>query len=151
MRNLLVALSLGLLIIGCSSSSKPGGMIRPEIEIEQAVGPGDVGYPRGIIEVQFAMKISNRSAQPVTLRRIEIQSVGGGGYTLRHETQVFNKTIEPDHFDTVKFWVRALAKGDTPAANEPVTIRGVAQFDSPAGSMQQFFLKNISQFSSGYR
>ena len=149
MRKLLIACSLGLLITGCSSSPKQAGMVRPEIEIEQVVGPGDVGYPRGIIEVQFAMKISNRSKQPITLRRIEIQSVGGGGYTLRHETQVFNKTVEPDHFDTVKFWVRALSQGDTPAANEPVTIRGVAQFDSPAGPLQQFFLKNIAQFSGG--
>jgi hypothetical protein len=149
MRRILVALALGLLIIGCSSSPKRGGLIRPEIDIEQVVGPGDVGYPRGVIEVQFAMRISNRSEQPVTLRRIEIQSVGGGGYTLRHETQVFNKTVEPNHFETVKFWVRALSQGDTPAANEPVTIRGVAQFDSPGGQMQQFFLKNIAQFAGG--
>jgi hypothetical protein len=149
MHKLFVALSLGLLIAACSSSPKRSAIVRPEIEIEEAVGPGDVGYPRGIIEVQFAMKISNPSTQPVTLRRIEIQSLGGGGYTLRHENQVFNKTIEPGHFDTVKFWVRALAQGDTPASNEPVTIRGVAQFDTPAGATQQFFLKNISQFSNG--
>jgi len=147
MRKILVALSLGFLIAACSSSPKRAGIVRPEIEVDQLVGPGDVGYPRGIIEVQFGMKISNRSTQPITLRRIEIQSMGGGGYVLRHETQAFNTTIEPNHFDTVKFWVHALSKGDTPAANEPVTIRGVAQFDTPAGSTQQFFLKNISQFA----
>ena len=147
MRNILIALSLGSLIAACSSAPKGPAMVRPEIEIDQVVGPGDEGYPRGVIEVQFAMKISNRSTQPVTLRRIEIQSLGGGGYILRHETQTFHTTVEPNHFDTIKFWVRALAKGDTAAANEPVTIRGVAQFDTPSGSTQQFFHKNISQFA----
>jgi hypothetical protein len=146
MRKVVFAALAIIAAVACASS-KRATIILPDLDIREVVGPSDMGYPRGIIEVQYEMVIANKSQEPLTLRRIEIQSVGSGGYFLRRgEIQRFNKTIAPGHYDTVTFWVRALSRGDTLGGNEPVTVRGVAYFDSPVGPTQKFFLKNISQF-----
>ena len=56
----------------------------PELQFVQLSGPAEQNYPPGDIEVQYGMRIANRSSEPITLRRIEIRSVGlGGPYRLR--------------------------------------------------------------------
>jgi hypothetical protein len=145
MKTITVAAAALVALVACSSSQK-AKIIPPELQIRELVGPSDMGYPRGVVEVQYEVRIGNRSGEPITLRRIDIQSVGTGAYTLRHEAQNFNRTIDPDHFDTVTFWVRALARGDRMGGNEPVTVRGVAYFDTPVGPTQKVFLTNIGQF-----
>ena len=147
------ALSLLLTLLAtanCSSSRSPRPqkveIIQPELVIRQVLGPSDLNHPRGILEVKYEMQVANRSAEPITLQRIEIQSDASGAYVIRKDRFLFNEKIEPDHFGVVSFWVRALARGDTARGSAPVTIRGVAYFDSPVGRFHQFFIRQLSQF-----
>jgi len=154
MKRLAPAALFLLAAAGCSSS-RPGGdakLIKPEISIEQVVGPAELGYPGGLIDVQYEVTIANRSAEPLSLRRIEVSSVGGGAYRLRRESFPFNVTVPADRQGTLRFWAHALQSGAVfRGSNEPVTLRAILFFDSPAGRFQQIMMRELGQFEGGPR
>ena len=144
-----ILLLLAFAALACSSgNNQRAEIIRPEIDIRQVVGPSDLAYPRGIMEVQYEVRVANRSSEAITLTRIDVQSVGTGAYALRREFFPFNEVIQPDQFKTVTFWVKAFARGRVAGAgaNEPVTVRGIASFKSDAGEFNQIFQRDLSQF-----
>jgi hypothetical protein len=144
-----ILLTAAFLAAGCASTQKDIAIIRPEIELLQLVAPVDVGYATGPTQIQFETRVANRSAEPITLRRIEISSVSNGSYALRRESFNYKETIAPDHFTSVKFWAHAYAFAtgrDRQPSSEPVTVRAVVYFDSPVGSFQQIVTKYITQF-----
>src|ERR1043166_9577 len=95
-----VSLLLMIFLTACASGNKVN-IIRPEIELVQLVGPSDVGYPVGQIDIQYGMRVSNRSQEVITLRRVDISSIGSGAYTLRREQHPFNEAISPDRYADV--------------------------------------------------
>ncbi|HEY0142970.1 MAG TPA: hypothetical protein VGF48_18880 [Thermoanaerobaculia bacterium] len=140
-------------VLACSSGQKVK-VIRPEIGLVQLVGPADLNYPTGDIEVQYAMRIANRSSEAITLRRIELSPVGGGGpYTLRRESYYFTREVGPDQFLDLAFWAKAYAEGNRMAgdATAPVTIRATAFFDSPSGAFREVFLRTFQQYGSDHK
>ncbi len=138
-----------LLLAACAHSKNDVEILKPEISLVQLNAPVDSGYATGPTQVQFGARIANRSSEPITLRRIEMQSVGTGSYQLRREQFSFNEKIEPGQFGTVTFWVHAYAyptgRDRRPSA-EPVTVRGILYFESPAGSFHQIVSRYIDQF-----
>ena len=141
-------LPLVLLAAACAHQQN-AKILEPEISIVQLNAPVDVGYATGPTQVQFGARVANRSAEPITLRRIEIQSVGTGSYQLRSEAFPFNEKIEPGKFSEVKFWAHAYAFAmgrDRQPSAEPVTVRSILYFDSPAGSFHQIVSRYIDQF-----
>ncbi len=136
-------------LAACSSSHGPDTRIRPEIHLEQAVGPADLGYPGGSIQVQYEVQITNHAQEPITLRRIEVRSMGGGAYRLRPEAYPFNEKVTAGNFVAVRFWAHAFQAGAFGrGSTEPVTLRAILYFESPTGSFQEILLKELSQFES---
>ena len=71
-----------LLAVACASSKAQNGKpARPDvaIDVEQVVGPAQLNYPYGPMEVQYEFLIQNPSAQPITLTRIARGIPAGGG------------------------------------------------------------------------
>jgi hypothetical protein len=122
----------------------------PEFEIRQLVGPAELNYEEGAIEVKFRLDIGNRAGIPMTLRRIEIRTVNpeGGAYTLdpSHRAYYFNKTINPQEKATVDFWAKAYAYGRSTRENEPVSVRGTLYFQTPNGYYDHVFVTEIGQY-----
>src|ERR1700747_2867450 len=97
--------SLPLLLVvvaACATSpksTKPTVNIPdPGIGIEQVVGPRELGYPYGPIEVKYNFAVQNNASIPMTLTRIEIQGEGvaGGSYSLRRYSYPFHQEIPPN-------------------------------------------------------
>ena len=150
MRRLLI---LALILAACSSSTPQNAgpkanVPQPEFSIEQTFGPGDAQYPYGPFEVKYRFEIANRAEVPLTLKRITISTVNpeGGAYTLTapHD-YYFNKSIPAKSAEAVEFWARAYAYGRSMRDSEPVTIKGVAYFQSPAGYLNQVFIRELDQ------
>src|SRR5260221_5316925 len=80
---------LATLLFAAACSSVSSGprvkIIEPNIGIRQVVGPAELGYPQGPIEVEYEFEIKNNSAEPLTLRKVHVQTVNpaGGAYSLR--------------------------------------------------------------------
>ncbi|HEV7486688.1 MAG TPA: hypothetical protein VGQ65_13505 [Thermoanaerobaculia bacterium] len=153
MRILLAAAALA--VVACSSSGPAAPKQKaeippPDFEIRQLVGPAELNYEPGAIEVKFRLDIGNRATIPMTLRRIEIRTVNpdGGAYTLdpTHRAYYFNKTINPQEHAAVDFWAKANAYGRSTRENEPVTVRGTLYFQTPNGYYDQVFVKEIGQY-----
>ena len=149
----LAAIAAVLALVACSSSNdgnsnQRASILEPDLELFQIIGPAEQNYPSGRIEVQYGVRISNRSSEPLTLRRIQVEPMGiGGPYRLRRDTYFFNRTIKPGGFEDLTFWARADARGDAFAtdAQAPVTFRGTAYFHSPDGEVRKVFVKTLNQ------
>lgn len=139
---------LAVLLSACATNSA-NDPTRPQIDLEELTGPADIGYVRGRFDVQYQLTVANPGGDPITLRRVELQSTGGGGaYAVRRDFKVFSELIAPGTQASVTFWMHAISNyypGDM-GSNSPVSIRGVATFDSPKGSLHQVFVKLLSQF-----
>jgi hypothetical protein len=139
-----------LTFLGCASAGdSPGGnakILEPDLELVQLVGPEEQNWPAGDIEVQYGLQIVNRSSEPITLRHVEVETLGvGGPYRVRRRRYFMNVEITPAAKRDVTFWAQATAEGDSMAndANMPVTVRGIAFFESPAGNFRKVFVKRL--------
>lgn len=149
---LLTALTMALAACATSSPEVPTAselkLIEPQVKFVQLVGPADLQYPQGEIEVKYGLRIVNRSAETLTLRRIRVEPVNiGGPYIVRRNSYFFQTSVPGDQTTDVAFWAKAVAEGDAYAldARAPVAVRGVAYFDSPAGPFRVVFAGNFSQ------
>ena len=144
------AVAAVLFLAACSSAPQgsKANISAPDFYIEQTFGPGDVGYPDASIDVKYAIRIRNRSTIPMTLKRVNLHTVNpsGGAYTLTapHEHS-FNVEIPPNGEKLVELWVHARSYGVSMRDREPVTVHGVAYFDTPAGVKNQIFNQELQQ------
>lgn len=151
MKHLPLLLVVTAVLASCASSNSAGAKAKipePGIGIDQTVGPAQLGYPYGPIEVKYEMGVQNNAAETITLIRVDIQSVNpaGGAYTLRRSFYNFKQAIPPNSIGIVTFWAKAFSWGRGIRENEPVTVRGVAYFESPSGALQKVFIRDLSQY-----
>src|SRR3982074_833949 len=137
MKHLPLMLVVAAVLASCASSNQAGSKKKipePGSGIEQTVGPAQIGYPYGPIEVKYDLGVQNNAAETITLIRIDIQSInpGGGAYSLRHSFYNFRQPIPPNAIGVVSFWAKAFSWGRGIREAEPVSVRGVAYFESPS-------------------
>jgi hypothetical protein len=142
-----------ILLAACSSSAPQSAgpkadIPEPQIGIEQVYGPSDAGFPYGAFEVKYRLEIQNRADVPLTLKRITISTSNpeGGAYSLvAPRDYYFNKIIPAKSVETAEFWAHAYGYGRSMRDTEPVTVKGVAYFQSPTGYVNQVFIREIGQ------
>jgi hypothetical protein len=154
MRNLLIVAAVALAACSSSAPSAPkqkANIPDPDFEIRQIIGPAELNYEEGPIEVKYRLDIGNRADVPITLARVEIVTVNppGGAYTLdnSHRVYSFRRVIEPHQAGTIEFWAKAISYGrDNRRQSEPVTVRGTLYFESPNGYLRHVFVKELGQY-----
>ncbi len=142
-----------LLLLAACGTAKDVNIAKPQIDLVQLYAPGDLQFARGPGEIlaEFGFRIANRAAQPITLKRIELSSIGSGSYVLRRENRGFKQEIPPGGVAEVTMTARAYYNASSlgQISNEPVLLRAVVYFDSPEGSFRQILSRQIEQFSTG--
>ncbi len=154
-RILLLACLASLAMVACATHDATHDVAKqnakippPEIELAQLSGPADQGFPPGFFQVEYALRIENKSNEPLTLTQLDLQPMGGGGpYRLRHDLYTFKNVIAPGQMEAVTFWANAFSTGmyNSVDAYAPVSVRGIATFESPAGTVRKIFVKVLSQ------
>ncbi|HKB79992.1 MAG TPA: hypothetical protein VKH35_09775 [Thermoanaerobaculia bacterium] len=150
MRKTAVLLLSLLTAAACASSGASKLKIpEPGIGIDQVVGPAELGYPYGPMEVRFNLGIQNNATIPLTLIRVSVSSTdpAGGAYSLRNDFYTFKETIPPHSTRVVTFWAKAFGWGRGMRESEPVTLHGTAYFETPTGAFQKVFIREVSQYS----
>jgi hypothetical protein len=143
MRTVLTVITL-LLAVACATNSAAPGP-DPDIRIYQlssvAVG---TEHDTGPISTQFAVEVKNKMTEPLNLRRVLVQSIGGGSYSLPAYSQGFNETIAPGETKRVAFWAPAYVSINTVAgANGPVTLRASLEFEAAGRKFQKVEVGNV--------
>jgi len=139
------AFFLALILAACASSSSRTPVPEPEILLEQlsTVAPAAV-HNGGTISLQYRVTIHNVADTTLTLRHVDLNSLGSGAYDLSSTSRSFNLPIAPGQTQSVQFWTTGSIGDPTIlGANGPVTIRVVAGFDSPAGSFQSVVTQQV--------
>jgi hypothetical protein len=143
MKTAVVFLS-ALLVVACASSKQPSG---PEVAVRMAQtnASNDVFYFAGPVSIQYQLAITNPTNQPLTLERLDLQTIGPGAYSLRTAATPMNLKIPPNGTSVFNIAVWGRSRGGYLTATEPVTVRGTAYFRGPSGTFVRIFTENLSQ------
>lgn len=143
-------------LIACGSSGSGAavptaetiGTVAPETELVQLVGPEQLNWEAGQIEMKYALNVTNRAAEPITLRQIQIQTVGREGpYSIPQSSYFFREPVTPGDTRPIEFFARAYSEGNryNIDAQSPVSIRIIAYFEAPQGNFRQAFITSLGQ------
>ena len=136
-----------LLLFGCATSSPKTATVEPEILVRQISNiPEAARNVTGRISVQYAMSVKNVTPVALQLKRIDVQSIGFGAYTLAPTSVPFNVAIAPGETKIVQFWGPASIDSSTiMGANGPVTLRAVVEFDSAKGPLRTTVVQQVHE------
>lgn len=136
--------SLFVLLAACASTPQSNG---PQVQVsiaQQNLSP-DLYYFRGPVSLQYVLSVSNPTNQPITLRRLDLQTQGPGAYSLR-TSGPFNLTVPANSTATQAIYAWGYARGGLLSQGEPVTMRISAVFADAAGkSFQRIAMQNLAQ------
>jgi hypothetical protein len=143
-----VAAAVLLVAASCSMNNTSGNKVpEPEVRLDQtSTMPAAAEFVTGGIPVSFRMEATNRAAIPITLKRVEVVSVGeAGGYTVPQTSVPFNVLLAPGASDSVTFTIVAVNQGfNVTGSNEPVTIRVTSTYDTSEGTLHNTVIRQVS-------
>ncbi len=118
----------------------------PDLQIQQiSTVPVAARHVEGGVPVQYALAIRNHAGTPITLKQVNVVSMGYGAYNVPSTSLPFKSIIQPDQTQFVDFWVPAnIETASLVGANGPVTLRITAHFDSPDGQFQQVVVQQVN-------
>jgi hypothetical protein len=133
-----------LFVLGCSSSATDSNGPNVVIHATPLDTSSNLFYFPGPVGLRYQITVENPLDQPVTLRRLDLRTIGSGAYFLRTGETSMNVTIPPKSAKqfSVSTWGRS--RGGFLGSTEPVTLRGTAYFDSPGGAFVRLFNENIA-------
>lgn len=129
-RSLPILLLLVFAACASTTSSRPEGIPQPDIDA-RLVSPlffGSSLQAAATIEVT----VTNRGKEPITVRRIELDSPGMGQYTLGRFVREYNETVNPGASKPITAFATAYVVTSN-RVTEPLTIRAIVHFRSAAG------------------
>ena len=71
---------LALFLSACASSGPASKITDPDVEIEQVIGPAELSWPYGPIDLKYAVQVTNKWTQPITFRGIAYFDTTVGPY-----------------------------------------------------------------------
>lgn len=132
-----------LMTLGCSSGGHaPPDLIPPEFRVREISGQF---RPRGTETVPITLQVDifNHSSEDLVLKRLQLQSMGGGAYRFGPASKIFNQKIPSQSVHTFELPIDASLESITIDPSTPVTIRGTAIFESPFGKFRRVFINPL--------
>ena len=110
----------------------------PEITIIGRTDLTNVPTVASAIEAHFELRILNQADIPITLSRVDLESLGGGGIAIQSRNRLYHAVIEPHSAQSVDVMTTAVINDPNGfSGRSPVQIRMTALFDSPQGALQK--------------
>lgn len=124
-------------------------LAKPEIRIVQTSGlPAAARHVDGGISVSYAVRVENNATEPITLRRVTVQSIGDGAYYVGPSSTPFEVAVAPQTHSDVTFWAPARAGATMIGANGPVTLRVTCEFESAKGRFLEIVTRQVNERAS---
>jgi hypothetical protein len=147
MRNA-IALAALLITAACTSGNQLSQNVAhiplPEITIIGRTDMTNVPTVASGIAAHFEFRIVNQADVPITLRRIDLDTLGGGGISVEAKNRPFNMEIAPHSVQSADFMTTAYINDPNSfSGRSPVQIRAVVLFDSPQGSLSKVVQQQV--------
>jgi hypothetical protein len=147
MRNA-IALSALLIATACTTgnqlSQTAAHIPSPDITIITRTDLTNVPTVASGVEAHFEFRIVNQAEIPITLRHIDMASLGGGGIALEAKNRPYNTVIQPHQAQTVDYMTTALIPDPSSySGRSPIQVRATCLFDSAEGSLQKVVQQQV--------
>jgi hypothetical protein len=97
------------------------------------------------VNIQYRLSVTNPTSEPVTLRSLQLQTIGPGAYSLRATSTPMKMQLGPNETKSMTISVWGRAHGGFLTSGAPVTIHGTGYFNAPSGAFVKMFNENIMQ------
>ena len=135
-----------LLLLAISCASTTGQQpVDVDLKIEQLPDDGFAVEKQGAVSVAYQITVRNQTPDSITLRKVEMQVLGSGPYTLRKVPAEMNETIEPGQEAVITFTMWSDPRGQRSMARQTILVSGVAYFDSAKGSLRKEFTQSFRE------
>lgn len=112
--------------------------------VQQGLSP-DMYYFSGPISLQYQLMVTNPTSQPITLKRLDLETEGQGGHYVR-TSGMMNLRVPPNSTATQSIYVWGRSRGGYLTAGEPVTMRMSGLFEDASGKgFSKIALQNLRQ------
>jgi LEA14-like dessication related protein len=143
-----IALSALIIATACATgnqlSQEAAHIPKPEITIIGRTDLTNVPTVASGVEVHYEFRIVNQAEVPITLKRIDMDSLGGGGISIQSKNRQFNTVIQPGQAQSVDFMTTAYINDPSSySGRSPVQLRATALFDSPSGALQKVVQQQV--------
>jgi hypothetical protein len=143
-----IALSALLIAAACTSGNQVSQSVAhipsPDITIIGRTDLTNVPTVASGVEAHFELRIVNQAEIPITLRRVDLESLGGGGIAIESKNRQYNTLIEPHTSQSVDVMTTAFINDPNGfVGRSPVQVRMTALFDSPQGSLQKVVQQQV--------
>ena len=141
-----------ILLTACSSGRSRVALTPPDVVVRQVGGlPLAARHVTGPISVNLLLDVMNKASEDIRLEQVRVETVGLGAYTIIPTSRPFDQRIAPNRVETVEMVLPATAESTIIGANGPVTIRGIAYFNSEFGKFQRVFTQQLNDGMNGQR
>jgi hypothetical protein len=144
-----ILLSALLVAAGCATDTHISQTVahipQPEITIIGRTNLTDLPSPLASgVEAHYEFRIVNKAAVPITLRHIDLDSLGGGSIRIESKSRPFNIVIQAGSAQSADFVTTAyISNPNSPTSHSPVQLRATVLFDSPQGSLQMVAVQQV--------
>jgi hypothetical protein len=128
MRSLPALLILTFVVLGCGANTaqRPANVPPPDLDAELV---NDVFFGSGTTApATIEVRVKNNAPQPITVRRIEVQSPGMTEWGLMRQSRVFREVVEAGTTKPITFF--GTAQTVTTRRNEPLSFDVIVDFES---------------------
>jgi hypothetical protein len=116
----------------------------PDIAITMVTDLTNVPTVASGVETHFAFRIVNQAEIPITVRHIDMRSLGGGGIELESKNRPYNTVIQPHQAQSLDYMTTALISSpNSYSGRSPIQVRATCLFDSPEGSLQKVVQQQV--------
>lgn len=131
-----------LLAAACATSAPTANTTQPQITIEQLPASEFQVENQGAVSMAYKMTVRNPSSEAVTLKRVDMKTVGRSPYLLRETPNDFNETIAPGAESVVTLQMWAIPRAEK---SKNVWVHGVAHFEKAGGNFDTVFEQSFAQ------
>jgi hypothetical protein len=132
-RNAFLAPAIFLLTLACSSSGSRSDTPPVSLQLGLVNAPANILFFPGSVNLQFALAVQNPTDETLTLRRLDLRTIGSGSFFMRTSGTPFNVQIKPHATTTVTLSAWGNSRGGYLAQDEPIDMQVTAYFDSAKG------------------
>jgi hypothetical protein len=143
MKHKIFAFALVLLASAAIGNAKDAPNIA--VNLEQLTSTPDVFYFSGPVNVQYRLTVSNPTPHPVTLSRLQLESIGPDAYSIHSASSSMKLRLGANESRSMVISVWGRANGGYLNSDAPVTIHGTAYFSGASGAFVRMFNENLMQ------
>jgi len=138
-------LIVALLVLAACASNPPKDEGPPiGIDLALANGATSILYFAGPVSLQFEATLTNPTDMPVTLRRLDLRTLGGSSFSMRATGTAFHVEVPPHGSKSVTMSAWGNSRGGMIAESEPIQLQATAYFDSPKGPFIKLMMAQVS-------